>query len=81
MQLRFEGYLFQPHQNILQNENNEAYYGKVWDEGHFIYSSSLIYKTPLGPIAFNANYYDQFEDHWSFMFHFGYLLFNKKSLE
>ncbi|MGB0888554.1 MAG: patatin-like phospholipase family protein [Vicingaceae bacterium] len=81
MQFRVEGYLFQPHQNILQNANKEAYYGKVWDEGHIIYSSSLVYKTPLGPIALNANYYEQFEDHWSFMFHFGYLIFNKKSLE
>nr|WP_299345702.1 ATP phosphoribosyltransferase regulatory subunit [uncultured Maritalea sp.] len=81
MQFRVEGYLFQPHQNILQNANKEAYYGKVWDEGHIIYSSSLVYKTPLGPIALNANYYEQFEDHWSFMFHFGYILFKKKSLE
>ncbi len=81
MQLRFEGYLFQPHQNILQNEDKEAHYGKVWDEGHFIFSSSLVYTTPLGPIAINANYYDKFDNHWSFMFHFGYIIFNKKSLE
>jgi NTE family protein len=81
IQFRMEGYLFQPHQNILENENKEAYYGKVWDKGHFIYSSSLVYKTPIGPIALNANYYNQFEDHWSFLFHFGYLIFNKKSLE
>ena len=81
MQFRLEGYVFQPHQNILENENKQAHYGRVWDEGHFIASSSLVYTTPLGPIAVNANYYGNFEDHWSFMFHFGYLIFNKKSLE
>jgi NTE family protein len=81
MQFRMEGYLFQPHQEILENKSNEAYYGKVWDQGHFIYSTSLVYKTPIGPIALNANYYQKFENHWSFLFHFGYLIFNKKSLE
>jgi len=81
IQLRLEGYLFQPHQNILQDDEKKAYYGEIWDEGHFIYASSLVYTTPLGPIAFNANYYDKFEDPWSFMFHFGYIIFNKKSLE
>ena len=81
MQFRIEGYVFQPHQNIIENENKEAHYGKVWDEGHFIFASSLVYTTPLGPIAFNANFYDKFDDHWSFMFHFGYLIFHKKSLE
>ena len=80
-QLRFEGYLFQPHQQIFQDNQKKAFYGRVWDDRQFIFSSTVVYNTPLGPIAFNANYYDRFEEHWSFMLHFGYLIFNKKSLE
>lgn len=79
-QLRIEGFVFQPHQTILQDPNKKAFYGRVWDDPQFIFASSLVYTTPLGPIAFNANYYDRYEDHWSFMFHFGYIIFNKKSL-
>jgi NTE family protein len=80
-QFRLEGYLFQPHQQILQNTQKKPYYGRVWNESQFIFGSSLVYTTPLGPIAFNLNYYEKFENHWSFMFHFGYIIFNKKSLD
>ncbi len=80
-QLRFEAYLFQPHQQILQDNQKKAVYGEVWSKQQFIFGSSLVYNTPLGPIAFNANYYDKFDEHWSFIFHFGYIIFNKKSLE
>lgn len=80
-QLRFEGYVYKPHQRIKQNTQNEAFYSSVWKDTQFIFSSSAVYMTPLGPIAFNANYYDKFEENWSFMIHFGYVLFNKKSLE
>tara|TARA_B100000809_G_C15116738_1_gene522736 strand:- start:193 stop:2445 length:2253 start_codon:yes stop_codon:yes gene_type:complete len=80
-QLRLEGYVYKPHQQIEQNSQNEAFYGSVWKETQFIFSTSVVYITPLGPIAFNANYYDKFDENWSFMLHFGYVLFNKKSLE
>jgi len=80
-QLRFEGYLFQPYQQILQNNNKEAFYGNVWSDQQFILSSSLVYNSPIGPLAINLNYYDKYEEHWSLLFHFGYIIFNKKSLE
>ncbi|NQX96967.1 MAG: patatin-like phospholipase family protein [Flavobacteriales bacterium] len=80
-QLRLEGYVYKPHQKIIQDIQKKAFYGNVWEETQFIFGSALVYNTPLGPIAFNANYYDRFEDKWSFMFHFGYIIFNKKSLE
>lgn len=80
-QLRFEGYLFQPFNQILPNNVNKAYYGKEWQVQQFIFSAALVYKTPLGPIAVNANFYDKFDEPWSFLFHFGYLIYNKKSLE
>jgi len=81
VQFRLEGYFFQPYQQILQDSQKKAVYGKIWEQPEFIYASSLVYTTPLGPIALNLNYYDNYEEHWSFMFHFGYIIFNKKSLE
>ncbi len=80
-QLRFEGYLFQPFKQILPDNVNKAYYGKEWQVQQFIFSAALVYKTPLGPIAINANFYDKFDEPWSVLFHFGYLIYNKKSLE
>ena len=80
-QLRFEGYLFQPYQQILQDNQKKPYYGSVWSEQQFIFSTSAVYTTPIGPIAVNLNYYDKYDEHWSFLIHFGYIIFNKKSLE
>jgi NTE family protein len=80
-QIRVEGYVFQPHKEILQDIEKKATYGKAWSSRDVIVSTSLVYNTPVGPIAVNLNYYDKTEGHWSFMFHFGYIIFNKKSLE
>ncbi|MCB0400445.1 MAG: patatin-like phospholipase family protein [Flavobacteriales bacterium] len=80
-QLRLEGYLFQPFQEILSDNQNKAYHGTVWQLQQFIISSAAVYNTPLGPIAVNLNYYEGFDEPWSFLFHFGYLIYNKKSLE
>lgn len=79
-QVRLEGYAFQPYQNILA-QNQEAYYSQKWVNLQYMASTSLVYQTPVGPIAFNVNYYDRATDNWSFLFHFGYVIFNKKSLD
>ena len=81
MQLRFEGYLFQPFEPILSDNQNKAFRGSEWSVQQFIFSSALVYNTPIGPIALNANFYDKFDEPWSILFHFGYLIYNKKSLE
>ncbi len=80
-QLRIEGYVFQPYQEIIQNEFKKGELGKQWATRQYIFSSSLVYQTPIGPLAFNVNYYDRQEDQWSFLFHFGYFIFNKKNLQ
>lgn len=80
-QLRFEGYLFQPYQRILQDNQKKAYYGEEWFEQQFIFSTVAVYNTPIGPLAINLNFYDRFDEPWSLLFHFGYLIYNKKSLE
>jgi len=80
-QLRIEGYIFQPYQEIIQNEFKKGELGKQWATRQYIFSSSLVYQTPIGPLAFNLNYYDKQEDRWTFLFHFGYFIFNKKNLQ
>lgn len=81
LQLRFEGYLFQPFEPILSDNQNQAFRGSEWSVQQFIFSTALVYNTPIGPIALNANFYDKFDEPWSILFHFGYLIYNKKSLE
>ncbi len=81
LQLRLEAYMYQPYQEILQDNQKKPYHGVFWPKQQFILSSALVYNTPLGPLAVNLNYYERFDEPWSFLFHFGYLIYNKKSLE
>lgn len=82
LEFRVSGYMFQPFNQILERADNlKAYYGTDIAARYFITSTSLVYHTKLGPLALNFNYYDQTDDPFSFMFHFGYILFNKRSLE
>ncbi|GAB4257025.1 MAG: patatin-like phospholipase family protein [Vicingaceae bacterium] len=78
---RLEGYVFQPYQQILKNPDLTASYGPEFSQRYYIASAMLVYHSPLGPIALNLNYYDQTQEQFSFMFHFGYILFNKKALK
>ncbi len=80
LDLRIEGYLFQPYQEILNN-NKSAGYGEVLSTRDFIGTATAVYNTRIGPIAASFNYYDKAVDQTKFLLHFGYILFNKKALE
>ena len=50
-------------------------------EGDYIGTLTSVYHSKVGPIAASLNYYDNEEIKFSFLVHFGYILFNKKGLE
>ncbi len=75
---RAEGYVFNPVGIISQNAQSEIVYD--WrQENYFIGSTSLVLHSPLGPLSISANYYDKKESPWSFLFNFGYILFNRSA--
>jgi NTE family protein len=77
---RLEGYLFQPYQEILSDENMNAEYGKEFAYRSVIGSTSVVWHTPIGPLSMSVNYYDRNNDKYSFMFNFGYIIFNHSLL-
>lgn len=79
--IRLEGYFFQPFQEILPDEFNKPYYGNAFSNRYYIASLATVYNSPIGPLAFNLNYYDRKENSFTFMFHFGYILFNRSALD
>ena len=76
LEWRNEGYAFQPFGTIVRNELGQASYDYS-DSMKYIGATSLIYHSPLGPVSLSANYYDMKEEPWSFLFNFGYILFNR----
>ena len=79
---RLEGYMFKPLKAIEQvEETQSARLNQDLSRAHFAATSALIFHSPIGPIAASLNFYDNKENRFGFLFHIGYTLFNKQSLE
>ncbi|MFM8951027.1 MAG: patatin-like phospholipase family protein [Bacteroidota bacterium] len=81
LEFRGEAYLFQPFQEILSNNFDKAKYGSALETRSTIAVAGLVYHTPLGPANLSLNYYERRKEPFSLLFHFGYILFNKRALD
>ncbi len=79
--VRFEGYLYQPVYSIVRAPKGKADYSSAFLYRHFLGMGALIYHSPVGPLSIGVNYYDKNDNSFSFFFHFGYTIYNKKSLD
>lgn len=89
LDFRLEGYFYQPYRQLdLVNGHQE--YSTPFLRRYFIATAALVGHTPIGPISFSVNYYYDEKDPlgikkeakpFSFLFHFGYILFNKKATD
>ncbi len=81
LELRSEIYVFQPIQTLIKAPNFKTTYGKTFAIQHYIGTGAIVWHTPVGPISLSINYYDQVKNPFSILFHFGYIIFNKRALE
>lgn len=79
--IRAELYLYQPYEQIIQNPDGSASFAEEVETRNFIGTLTAVYHSRLGPLAANLNYYEGQEEQFSFLVHFGYVLFNKRGLE
>ncbi|MBI3503000.1 MAG: patatin-like phospholipase family protein [Bacteroidetes bacterium] len=77
---RVEGYIYQPYQQI-DTVGNQQIYTVPFLRRYFMGTAALVGHTPIGPIAFSVNYYHGEKQPFTFLFHFGYIIFNKKSTD
>ncbi|HQV99245.1 MAG TPA: patatin-like phospholipase family protein [Bacteroidia bacterium] len=78
--IRLEAYLFQPYQELYETEDKKTVYGEVLADRNYIGSAGIVFHSPIGPIAFMVNYADMRTESFSFLFHFGYFIFNKNAV-
>jgi NTE family protein len=81
LDFRLEGYAFKSFEEIMEGQNQEALEKTDLTQLFFAASSGLVYHSPVGPIAFSVNYYNDQENEFGVLLHVGFLLFNKHSLE
>ena len=95
LDIRFEAYIFQPYQEIIQVDPypyNNSYIniklGEPWQKRYIIGSAGIVYYTPIGPMSLEFNYYHNNPEvaqadkkPLTVMFHFGYIIFNRKAID
>lgn len=81
LDLRVEGYLFQPIEKIFLNELQSVSFGNFFADRHYAASASLVYHTLAGPISLSFNHYDDDQKRFGVLFHMGFLIYNKRSFE
>ncbi len=87
--LRLEGYIFQPYRFVTRDDISlEPIENENWERRYTIATANAVYKSPLGPVSFAMNYYYNVPEisvddrtPLTFLFHFGYILFNDKALK
>ena len=80
IEVHLEGYIFQPFRELLPTDEKETYYGDWFNKRYYVGSFGTVFHSPLGPIGFFLNYFDDKDRPFSFLFHFGYFIFNKNAL-
>jgi NTE family protein len=86
LDFRLEAYIFQPVNAIIDPGNGTADYSSAFLYRRFTGVAALVYNSPIGPISTGVNFYDEDEQRtvknsFSFFFHIGYIIFNRKSID
>ena len=78
LQLRLDGYYYQPVISILRDGLNNAQASAPFEKHAFIAYTSIAYVTKLGPLAVNLSWYSNNSPNFLFNISFGYLFFNDR---
>lgn len=78
--LRFDGYLFQPFVQLINNDDGTQSYSKPFKGDTFLASASIIYHSFLGPLRATVNYFPKQTNPLAFQISYGYVLFNERAI-
>lgn len=80
LDLRLEGYIYQPYREYLEMRDQTTKYGEAFEKRYFAGSMVLVWHGPFAPVSVSLNYYEKYDQPFSFMLNIGYLIFNKKAV-
>ena len=81
LDLRVEGYLFLPYKEFQQDGFQQVKNTETFNRLHYAGTTGIVYHTPVGPISFSYNLYDDPIKRNGVLLHLGYLIYNKRSIE
>ncbi len=78
---RLEGYLMLPYKEFQQDGLQGVKYAEAFSKWRYAGTAGLVYHTPVGPVSFSYNLYDDNNKRHGVLLHLGYLIYNKRSIE
>jgi NTE family protein len=81
LEFRTEGYIFQPYQTLLKTEENKVRLSKPFEFRNFVGTGGVVWHTPVGPMSLSMNYYSSEKNPITILYHFGYIIFNNRSID
>lgn len=81
LDLRVEGYVFLPYEKFGKVGFQGIEHRKAFSTWQYAATTGLVYHTPVGPISFSYNIYDDPIKRNGVLLHLGYLIYNKRSIE
>jgi NTE family protein len=80
IEFRAEGYIFQPYQEILNDEvTGRPKFGPAFSDRSYTLSGTFVYKSIMGPLSFGVSFYDKLPQPFTVSLNFGFILFNPRS--
>lgn len=80
IELRVEGYVFQPLTKLSkENTQEDVRYERNIRSSSFMGATSLVFSTPIGALSLSGMYYDKPNRQFYFLVAFGYNLHNKRA--
>lgn len=78
---RLEAYAFKPFQYISEGSTQEAIQQAQLTKIFIAGTGSVVFHSPVGPVALSVNYYDDAENQFGVLLHVGFLLFKNHIFE
>ncbi len=78
--LRFDGYYYQPFVILQKNDNGTFGYSKPFKGETYMASASFIYHSFVGPIRATLNYFPKQTNPIAFQISYGFVIFNERAI-
>jgi NTE family protein len=78
--IRLDGYYYQPFRSIVLNYDGTFGYAKPFKGESYVASGSVLFHSPIGPVRATFNYFPKQLQPFSFQLSFGYILFNQRAI-
>jgi NTE family protein len=79
LDLRLEGYVFKPFEEIFEGDFQEPHLSGKITRAYFVGTAGLVLHSTVGPVSLSVNYYDDSQKPFGVLLHVGFLLFHKPS--